>query len=125
MPISTIRLSTVGSAWIRCDRGAAMPMVAATEVIASSTGTPAAISAPNASSMSRRVIGRLMPSAELRSFATRSLMAVSTETSPASRTRSSACARAMAAVRAWICEASSTLLFRCTSISAAERSAFH
>ena len=68
MPISTIMLVTVGSAWIRWDSGAAMPIVAATEVSASRTGTPAAISAPKASSMSTTVIGRLMPSAECRSL---------------------------------------------------------
>ena len=118
-------LVTVGSAWIRCDSGAAMPMVAATDVSASSTGTPAAISAPKASSISSSVIGRLMPSAECRSSATRSLMAESTETSPASRTRSSGWARAIAAVRAWICWASSTVLWRWTSTRAAVRAAFH
>ena len=41
-----------------------MPIVAATLVAASSTGMPAAISAPKASSISSSVTGRLMPSAE-------------------------------------------------------------
>ena len=86
MPISTIMLLTVGSAWTRCDSGAVMPIVAATLVAASSTGMPAAISAPNASSIRTSVTGRLMPSAEERSSATRSLMPASIERSPASRT---------------------------------------
>ena len=64
MPISTIMLDTVGSAGTRCDSGAVMPMVAATLVAASSTGMPAAISAPNASSISISVTGRLIPSAD-------------------------------------------------------------
>ena len=58
MPISTIMLVTVSSAWIRCETGARMPTVAATLVAASSTGMPAAISAPKASSIRIRVIGQ-------------------------------------------------------------------
>ena len=58
----------------RYDSGAMMPIVAATLVAASSTGMPAAISAPNASSISTSVTGRLNPSAAERSSATRSLM---------------------------------------------------
>ena len=64
MPISTIMLLTVDSAWTRCESGAVMPIVAATLVAASSTGMPAAISAPKASSIRTSVTGRLMPSAE-------------------------------------------------------------
>ena len=82
MPISTIMLVTVGSAWIRCEMGAEGPMVAATDVPASSTGMPAAISAPKASSIRIRVTGKLKNSAEPRSSATRWLIAASTETSP-------------------------------------------
>ncbi len=82
MPISTIMLVTVSSAWIRCETGARMPIVAATLVPASSTGMPAAISAPNASSIRISVIGRLSVSAEERSSATRSLIASSRLTSP-------------------------------------------
>ena len=62
-----------------------MPMVAATLVAASSTGMPAAISAPNASSISTSVTGRLKPSAAERSSATRSLIASSRVRSPAWR----------------------------------------
>ncbi len=64
MPISTIMLVTVSSAWTRCETGASTPMVAATLVPASSTGRPAAISAPNASSISTSVTGRLIVSAD-------------------------------------------------------------
>ena len=91
-------LVTVGSAWhqVRHRRGDADR--GRDRVIASSTGMPAAISAPKASSMSSSVIGRLMPSAEDRSSPTRSLMAVSIETSPASRTRARDGRAAIAAV---------------------------
>ena len=61
-------LLTVASAWTRCESGAVMPIVAATLVAASSTGMPAAISAPNASSIRTSVTGRLMPSAAARSL---------------------------------------------------------
>ena len=57
-------------------------MVATTEVIASNTGMPAAISAPKATSMMPNVMGMLMISAETRSSATRSLIDSSSETSP-------------------------------------------
>ena len=59
-----------------------MPIVAATLVAASSTGMPAAISAPKASSIRISVIGRLSVSAEARSSATRSSIATSRLTSP-------------------------------------------
>ena len=62
------------------------PIVAATLVAASSTGMPAAISAPKASSISTSVTGRLIPSADDRSSATWSLMPASMVRSPASRT---------------------------------------
>jgi hypothetical protein len=82
MPISTIMLVTVSSAWTRCEIGARIPMVATTLVAARSTGSPAAISAPNATSIRIRVIGRLSVSAEARSSATRSSIAASRLTSP-------------------------------------------
>ena len=82
MPMSTTMLNTVVSAGTRCEIGARMPMVAVTLVAASSTGSPAAISAPNTSSMRNRVIGRLNTSAERRSSATRSSMASSSVRSP-------------------------------------------
>ncbi len=84
MPISTIMLVTVGSACTRWDSGAVMPIVTPTLVTASRTGIPAAISAPNASSISRIVTGRLITSADARSSAIRSLMASSMVRSPAS-----------------------------------------
>ena len=46
-----------------CEAKAESPIAAATEVSASSSGTPAAISAPNATSRMTRVIGRLISSA--------------------------------------------------------------
>ena len=64
MPISTIMLATVGSAGTRWEIGAVMPIVAATLVPASSTGMPAAIRAPKASSIRTSVTGRLIISAD-------------------------------------------------------------
>ena len=75
-----------------------MPMVAATLVAASSTGMPAAMSAPKAISISTRVTGRLMPSAAERSSATCSPIASSSDTSPAWRISSSGCAAPTRAV---------------------------
>ena len=75
-----------------------MPMVAATLVAASSTGIPAAISAPNASSISTSVTGRLIFSADDRSSATRSSMLSSMVMSPAwriSRPGCSSCTRSV------------------------------
>ena len=60
-----------------------IPIVAATLVAASRTGMPAAISAPNASSIRTRVTGTLKTSAADRSSATRSSMLSSMVTSPA------------------------------------------
>ena len=65
-----------------------MPTVAATLVPASSTGMPAAISAPKASSIRISVTGRLSVSAADRSSATRSSIAASRLTSPLWRTSS-------------------------------------
>ena len=65
MPISTIMLETVRSDGIRCESGAIRPIVAATLVPASSTGMPAAISAPKASSIRTSVTGRLITSADV------------------------------------------------------------
>ena len=79
-------LVTVPSACTRCDSGASTPMVAATLEKASSTGIPAAIRAPKASSIRIRVTGTLMLSAEVRSSPTRSSMASSRLTSPTCRT---------------------------------------
>ena len=83
MPISTIMLLTVPSAWTRCESGAMSPIVTVTLVAASSTGMPAAISAPKASSISTNVTGRLKPSAAERSSPTRVLIASSIVRSPA------------------------------------------
>ncbi len=83
MPISTIMLPTVGSDGIRYESGAMMPIVAATLVAASSTGRPAAIRAPKASSIKMSVTGTLKISAADRSSATRSSMLSSIVMSPA------------------------------------------
>ena len=115
-------LLTVPSAWIRCESGAVMPMVAATLVTASSTGIPAATSAPKASSIRIRVTGRLIPSAEDRSSATRSLMLASIDRSPASRICSSGWSAWTRFVTSWSAEASSWSWASWTAISNAERS---
>ncbi len=57
-----------------------------TDVIASSTGMPAAMNAPNATSRIRNVIGRLIDSADARSSPTLSLMPASSDASPACST---------------------------------------
>ena len=89
---------TVGSAGTRWDTTAEMPIVAATLPSASSTGMPAAISAPKASSISSSVTGRLIPSAEDRSSATWSLIASSRLSPPVWRIDRSGCSAATASV---------------------------
>jgi hypothetical protein len=63
MPISRIMLDVLSVAGIRCEASADRPSAAPTADIASSTGTPAAISAPNTSSMITSVTGMLISSA--------------------------------------------------------------
>ena len=125
MPISTIMLLTVLSAWTRWDSGAISPMVAATLVAASSTGMPAAIRAPKASSIRTSVTGRLKPSAADRSSPTRVLIASSMVRSPASRISSPGWARWTSAVAATRSAGSSRSAASWTAIRIAERSGFH
>ena len=99
-----------------------MPMVAATLVAASSTGIPAAISAPNASSISTSVTGRLIFSADDRSSATRSLMLSSMVRSPAWRISRSGCSSCTRSVTSTSGATSSWSRASWTAMSSAERS---
>ena len=115
----------MGSAGTTWEAAAAMPIVAATLPSASRTGMPAAMRAPKASSMSTRVTGRLIPSAEDRSSATWSLMSRSVVRSPACRTVRSGWSAATAAVTASSGAGSSTPSSSDTATSIAVRASFH
>ena len=88
MPISRIIDDVVPESGMRCETSAASPVAAATADSASSTGTPAAMIAPNAISRISRVTGRLKVAAAPRSLPTWSLTALFIDTSPTSSTRS-------------------------------------
>ncbi len=100
MPISVITievLSSIGKMWLGI---ATRPIVAMTAEIASSTGTPAAISAPNAMTRMIRVTGSDSVSARLRSFWKNLSICAPTLASPNSSMRSSGCAFCAAATAA-------------------------
>ncbi len=63
MPISRMTLAGGVGRGTRCEASVERPIAAATEESASSTGTPAAISAPNARIRMASVTGRLSSSA--------------------------------------------------------------
>ena len=93
MPISVITievLSSTGKMWLG---NATRPMVAITAEMASSTGTPAATSAPNAITRMSRVTGSESVSARLRSLWTNLSIWLPTLASPNSSMRRSGCAR--------------------------------
>ena len=102
-----------------------MPMVAATLVTAISTGMPAAISAPNASSISTSVTGMLIFSAEDRSSATRSSMLSSMVMSPAWRMSRPGCSSCTRSVTSTSGRTSSWSLASWISMRSADWSGFH
>ena len=67
MPMSRMTLLSVSVTGITCDTSALRPMAAATADSASTSGTPAAISAPKVSSRIPSVMGRLSFSAREKS----------------------------------------------------------
>ncbi len=89
MPISRITLPVASPIGTRCEASVDRPMAAATEESASSTGTPAAISAPNAMIRMSRVTGRLSISAFWKSLPRVSSSALLIDGPPTSSTRSS------------------------------------
>ncbi len=88
MPISKITLDVEPESGRTCEASAARPVADPTAERASSTGTPAAIIAPNAMSKMMRVTGRLKMAAVLRSWPTCSFTPLSSEAAPTSSIRS-------------------------------------
>ena len=95
--------SSTGAIWLIAPTS---PMVAKTPEIASSSGTPAATSAPNAITSTTSVSGSEVNSAFLKSSSKLWLIALSELASPNASTRSPLCARCAAATAP---RASSTL----------------
>ena len=93
MPISRITLLVVSVAGTRCEASVDRPMAAITEESASSTGTPAAISAPNATIRIASVTGRLRISARWKSSPRVSSSALLIDWPPTCSTRRSGCGR--------------------------------
>ncbi len=88
MPISRIMLEVVPESGTKCEASAASPVAEPTADSASSTGTPAATIAPNATSRMSRVTGRLKSAAAPRSWPTWSLTALFSDAPPTCSTRS-------------------------------------
>ena len=98
MPISRTTLLVVSVAGTRCEASVDSPMAAITDETASSTGTPAAISAPNATMRIASVTGRLRISARWKSSPRVSSSALLIDWPPTCSTRRSGWAACTAAV---------------------------